>query len=85
MCVEWNVIVSSRAIDYHIYRLSKCGLVQEDRAFGNVKLYGLTTSGETLLRLLREFECDGKVVPRATGLDASSPSSSTSSSWSSSS
>ena len=55
--VDW------RAIDYHIYRLSKCGLVQEDRAFGNVKLYGLTTSGETLLRLLREFECDGKAAP----------------------
>ncbi len=30
--VDW------RAVDYHIYRLSKCGLVQEDRAFGNVKL-----------------------------------------------
>jgi len=55
--VDW------RAVDYHIYRLGKCGLVQEDRAFGNVKLYGLTTSGETLLRLLREFECDGKAAP----------------------
>jgi DNA-binding PadR family transcriptional regulator len=55
--VDW------RAIDYHIYRLSKCGLVQEDRAFGNVKLYGLTTSGEALLRLLRESECDGKAAP----------------------
>jgi len=55
--VDW------RAVDYHIYRLSRCGLVQEDRAFGNVKLYGLTTSGEILLRLLREFECDGKAVP----------------------
>jgi DNA-binding transcriptional ArsR family regulator len=55
--VDW------RAVDYHIYRLNRCGLVQEDRAFGNVKLYGLTTSGETLLRLLREFERDGNAAP----------------------
>jgi len=44
-----------KAIDYHIVRLNKFGLVHEDRAFGKVKLYRVTTLGETLLRLLREF------------------------------
>lgn len=32
-----------KAIDYHMIRLYKYGLVREDRAFGKVKLYRLTT------------------------------------------
>jgi DNA-binding transcriptional ArsR family regulator len=50
--VDW------KAVDYHIVRLSKCGLVREDLAFGKVKLYRLTNLGETLLRLLGEFNCE---------------------------
>ena len=45
-----------KAVDYHIVRLNKYGLVQEDHAFGRVKLYRLTTLGEILLRLLKEFD-----------------------------
>jgi DNA-binding transcriptional ArsR family regulator len=45
-----------KAVDYHIVRLNKYGLVHEDRAFGKVKLYRLTTLGEILLRLLKEFD-----------------------------
>ena len=50
-----------KAIDYHIVRLNRYGLVHEDRAFGRVKLYQLTAWGETLLQLLKEFsrEMDG--------------------------
>lgn len=52
-----------KAVDYHIVRLYKSGLVHEDRAFGKVKLYRLTRLGETLLRLLEEFDVEiGKEV-----------------------
>jgi len=44
-----------KAIDYHIVLLNRYGLVHEDRAFGKVKMYRLTTLGETLLQLLKEF------------------------------
>ena len=44
-----------KAIDYHIVLLNKYGLVHEDHAFGKVKMYRLTTLGETLLQLLKEF------------------------------
>jgi hypothetical protein len=49
--VDW------KAVDYQVTRLAKCGLVNEDRAFGRVKLFRLTRLGEILLGLLRqEFE-----------------------------
>lgn len=44
-----------KAIDYHIVLLNKYGLVHEDQAYGRVKMYRLTTLGETLLQLLKEF------------------------------
>ena len=44
-----------KAIDYHIILLNKYGLVHEDQAYGRVKMYRLTTLGETLLQLLKEF------------------------------
>jgi len=47
--VDW------KAVDYHIVRLNRYGLVREDHAFGRVKLYRLTTLGENLVRLLGEF------------------------------
>jgi DNA-binding transcriptional ArsR family regulator len=52
-----------KAIDYQIVRLNRCGLVRQDRAFGRVKLYRLTTLGESLLRLLEEF--NGQIEPDA--------------------
>ena len=44
-----------KAVDYHIILLNKYGLVSEDHAYGNVKMYQLTKQGEILLQLLREF------------------------------
>jgi DNA-binding transcriptional ArsR family regulator len=45
-----------KAVDYHIVLLNKYGLVHEDQAYGRVKMYRLTTLGETLLQLLKEFD-----------------------------
>ena len=53
-----------KAVDYHIVRLNKCGLIREDLVFGKVKLYRLTTSGETLLQLLGEFGVPDSYNPR---------------------
>lgn len=44
-----------KAVDYHIVTLNRLGLVHEDQAFGRVKMYRLTTLGEGLLHLLKEF------------------------------
>jgi DNA-binding transcriptional ArsR family regulator len=44
-----------KAVDYHIVLLNRYGLVHEDQAFGNVKMYTLTKQGEVLLQLLKEF------------------------------
>ena len=44
-----------KAVDYHIVLLNRYGLVHEDHAFGNVKMYRLTKQGEVLLQLLKEF------------------------------
>lgn len=43
-------------IDYQVRVLLKYGLVTEDVAYGNVKLYRLTPVGEVLLKALREME-----------------------------
>ena len=43
-------------IDYQIRVLLKYGLVTEDAAYGNVKLYKLTPVGDILLKALREME-----------------------------
>ena len=43
-------------IDYQVRVLLKYGLVIEESAYGNVKLYKLTPIGEVLLRALREME-----------------------------
>ncbi len=48
--LDWN------AVDYHIDLLSRRGLVHEHSAFGRVRMYRRTTLGESLLRLLGEFE-----------------------------
>jgi predicted transcriptional regulator len=45
-------------IDYQIRVLLKYGLVTEDSAYGNVRLYKLTPVGELLLKALRELEKD---------------------------
>lgn len=45
-----------KAVDYHIALLNRYGLVHEDRAFGKVRIFRLTSLGETLLRLLKEFD-----------------------------
>ncbi len=44
-----------KAVDYHIVLLNRYGLVHEDHAFGNVRMYTLTRQGEVLLQLLKEF------------------------------
>ena len=44
-----------KAVDYHIVLLNRFGLVHEDHAFGNVRMYTLTKQGEVLLQLLKEF------------------------------
>jgi predicted transcriptional regulator len=43
-------------IDYQVRVLLKYGLVAEDAAYGNVKMYKLTPVGELLLKALREME-----------------------------
>jgi DNA-binding transcriptional ArsR family regulator len=60
-----------KAIDYHVVRLSRHGLVHEDHAFGKVKLYRLTASGEALLRLVGEFNGEVYKDARVARLDAS--------------
>ena len=52
-----------KAVDYHIILLNRYGLVHEDRAFGNVRMYKLTKQGEVLLQLLKEFN---KEIARGT-------------------
>jgi DNA-binding transcriptional ArsR family regulator len=60
-----------KAVDYQMIRLNRCGLVQEDRAFGKVKLYRLTTLGGILLKLLRESKSGAPVNDlTGPGLDA---------------
>ena len=64
-----------KAVDYHIVLLNRYGLVHEDRAFGNVRLYKLTKQGEVLLQLLKDFE---KETPTGTepvdgGITSTSP------------
>jgi len=48
--LDWN------AVDYHVDLLNKHGLVHEDSVFGRVRMYRLTPLGESLLRLLGEFD-----------------------------
>ncbi len=48
--LDWN------AVDYHVVLLNKCGLVHEDSASGRVRMFQLTSLGESLLRLLRESD-----------------------------
>jgi predicted transcriptional regulator len=43
-------------VDYQVGVLLKYGLVVEESAYGNVKLYKLTPIGEVLLKALREME-----------------------------
>jgi DNA-binding transcriptional ArsR family regulator len=43
-------------IDYQVRVLLKYGLVIEESAYGNVKLYKLTPIGEVLLKALKEME-----------------------------
>jgi predicted transcriptional regulator len=43
-------------IDYQVQVLQKYGLVKEEAAYGNVKLYSLTPVGQVLLNALKETE-----------------------------
>ena len=61
-----------KAVDYHIVLLNRYGLVHEDRAFGNVRMYRLTKQGEVLLQLLQEF--NKEVVTGAESGSAQAPS-----------
>ena len=47
-----------KAVDYQITLLSKYGLVYEEQAFGKVKMYRLTTLGESLFKLIKEFNTE---------------------------
>jgi hypothetical protein len=51
-----------KSIDYQVIRLNRCGLVQEEKVFGQVKLYQITILGTILLRLLKEP--NGDIQPR---------------------
>jgi len=53
-----------KAVDYHILRLSKYGLVHEDQSSGRVRMYHLTTLGETMLQLLKEFNKEADDIAR---------------------
>lgn len=44
-----------KTIDYHIDLLLKRGLIHEDFAYGNVKLFELTDIGRIVLNTLEEF------------------------------
>lgn len=57
-----------KAVDYHILLLNRYGLVHEDHAFGNVKMYTLTKQGEVLLQLLKEFN-EGAITAAAPNMD----------------
>jgi hypothetical protein len=48
--VDWKVV------NYHIGLLSRCALVHEDSVFGRTRMYSLTALGESLVRLLGEFD-----------------------------
>lgn len=43
-------------VNYQVRVLLKYGLVNEEKAYGNVKLYKLTPVGEILIKALREME-----------------------------
>jgi len=43
-------------IDYQVHVLLKNGLVVEDVAYGNVKLFKLTPIGDVILKVLHEME-----------------------------
>lgn len=43
-------------VDYHIRVLLENGLVHEQSAYGNVKMYELTSIGSTLLKVLDETD-----------------------------
>jgi DNA-binding transcriptional ArsR family regulator len=47
---DWNVI------DRHIKILLEYGIIGESLAYGNVRLYKLTKTGKTLLRLIEELQ-----------------------------
>lgn len=47
---DWNVI------DRHIRILVKYGMIEETNAYGSVKLYKLTGTGEKLLQLIEELD-----------------------------
>jgi predicted transcriptional regulator len=45
-------------VDYQVRVLLKYGLVNEEAAYGNVKLFKLTPIGDILLKAMREMEKD---------------------------
>lgn len=53
LSLDWSTI------DYHIRVLCKHGLIGEKNAYGNVKLYELTPSGVSLLKVLEELNREG--------------------------
>jgi len=50
-------------VDYQVGVLLKYGLVIEESAYGNVKLYKLTPIGEVLLKALKEMERNNSPPP----------------------
>jgi DNA-binding transcriptional ArsR family regulator len=45
-----------KAVEFHVTRLNKLGIVSEERAYGKVKMYRLTSYGEDLLQLLKDVD-----------------------------
>jgi DNA-binding transcriptional ArsR family regulator len=45
-----------RAVDQHLVVLSRHFLVTEENAYGKVKMYSLTASGRSMLRLLEDLD-----------------------------
>ena len=56
-------------VDYQVGVLLKYGLVIEESAYGNVKLYKLTPIGEVLLKALKEMERNNSPLPSGPAQD----------------
>lgn len=49
-----------KAIDRQMEVLCRYGLVREEQAYGKVRMYSLSESGKTMLRLVKELQVAGQ-------------------------
>jgi len=56
-----------KTVDYHTRLLLSQGIIEERVAYGNVKLYGLTPVGLTILRTLDEVKKNGTTAETTPG------------------